>query len=279
MQIAGLYTKETARELLQAYRQLKSAGLLQPGVIQKLIRGRPEFTEAPRHFTNVSGETAPPYACMQIVGTEVVADQLFLQVDKPTDTAGAEGAYIFNWHYEVEDGRQGVAQKHEIVRAYSNGDTATAADKWRPVIGDWTIEQDDGGIFTMCGDDLPASETFGFPVVRVAVDGGGQGSSTIGYTIDSISTAGTSSPYNGKVIASVTVVTAPCSRAFLIGTSVDVVDWSGCIFDLSEAELEDVFGWADENVALSLATTAEAGDLTPCHWAAINRCCATGEGA
>lgn len=102
MATGGFYDKETARNILDAYRSLQASGLLRPGVIQDLVRGRPQFIEEPKRFTNDSGETIPPYACMQIVGTEELGDNVFLKVDKPLDTDGTAGAFIFNWHYEVE---------------------------------------------------------------------------------------------------------------------------------------------------------------------------------
>jgi hypothetical protein len=270
----GVFTKETAKELLAAYRQLKSSGLLAPGVLQSLIRGRPEFTEEPKKFTNISGDLIPPYACMQVVGTETIGGQTFLQVDKPADVDGIAGPYIFNWHYAVEPTRQGVAQKHRIVRAYSAGGDATAGDKWQPVVGDWTIEQDDGGQFTMCGEDVPASDVHAIPVVKIAIGGGGGGSgASIEGTLVSIETAGTSSPYNGLVIATITVVVAPCDRPELIGTDVEVVDHSECVFDLTEEQLSGVWVWASEKIAESLAVGADLGTLTPCHWSADDRCC------
>lgn len=101
---------------------------------------------------------------------------------------------------------------------------------------------------------------------------GGKGGASIQYTIDSLTTA-TGGPYTGKKVATVTIEVAPCSRGDLIGESVEVVDWSGCVFDLPEAELIDVWGWATEGVALSLEAGAAVDALTPCHWAADDRCC------
>lgn len=99
----------------------------------------------------------------------------------------------------------------------------------------------------------------------------------IEFTITGISTASTG-PYTGKIIASGTVETAPCELACLIGTGVSVVDHSGCVFDLPEEELIGVWAWASERIALSTASSAEEGELTPCHWAADDRCCTASEG-
>lgn len=86
-------------------------------------------------------------------------------------------------------------------------------------------------------------------------------------------------PYTGKKVGTVLVVVAPCDDGDLIGTEVDVVDWSDCIFDLEFAELDGVWVWASEGVAQSLDEGADPGDLTPCHWVADDRCCVGADGA
>lgn len=96
---------------------------------------------------------------------------------------------------------------------------------------------------------------------------------TIEFTIDSITTAGTSSPHNGKKVATVTIECAPCDRPELVGTSAQVVDRSGCVFSEANDDLIDRWGWANEQIAESLASGAEAGELTPCFWSAEDVCC------
>ena len=80
-------------------------------------------------------------------------------------------------------------------------------------------------------------------------------------------------PYTGKQVATITIKVAPCADGSLIDTDVDVVDWSGCVFDLDFADLDGVWVWASEGVALSLDPGADPGELTPCHWTADDRCC------
>lgn len=104
---------------------------------------------------------------------------------------------------------------------------------------------------------------------------GGMGRS-IEFTIISISTAGTSSPYNGLTIAFVTVEGASPGLESLIGTTVDVVDHLGCVFDLSSGDLADAKGLADWKRFASLKSGAASGELTPGHWAALDRCCIGG---
>lgn len=103
----------------------------------------------------------------------------------------------------------------------------------------------------------------------------GAGGGVIEYTITSLSTAA-SGPYTGLIIAAVVVKGAPCNRSSLIGTTVNVVDHSGCIFD--EASMAGYTGWGAEMVFWSLDAEADCETLTPCHWAAINRCCGSGSG-
>jgi len=106
--------------------------------------------------------------------------------------------------------------------------------------------------------------------------GGGGGADIIEYKIVSLSTP-SSGPYNGLRVASATVKGAGCSRASLIGTVVDVVDHSGGIFDAG-GTMAGYTGWAYEAQYISRAAGAECDDLSPCHWAAINRVCAPNTG-
>lgn len=119
-------------------------------------------------FTNDSGETIPPYACMQITGTLDVGDRNYLVVDKPADTDGTAGAFIFNGGREVEADTEGLAQASTVVRGFKDTGTATGGERWSPVSGQWYIEQDDAGQFICCGDDGVDDD-----VVKVVAVGGG----------------------------------------------------------------------------------------------------------
>ena len=103
--------------------------------------------------------------------------------------------------------------------------------------------------------------------------GGGGGEGKIEYTILSVTTAGANSPYNGLNVASVTIVVAPCSKPGLIGTSADVVDHSGCLFNEDFTGLVGRYGWAHWGIAADLSSTASPGDKSPCHWCADGLCC------
>lgn len=104
--------------------------------------------------------------------------------------------------------------------------------------------------------------------------GGGE---SIEYTINSLRTASagipSEAPYTGLIIATVTITGHSVEDSTIIGDEVDVVDHSGCVFDLPEADLVGVWGWASERVFDSLDPGAYPGELTPLHWSADDRCC------
>ena len=267
---AGVFSVDDATEILAVVRAIQASGILKDLGSRNPRKGTVRTAETPIYFRNDSGEEAPAYACLQATGTFESGEQNYCTIDKPADTDATSGEYFFNGHFAVPDGEFGTSQPGRLVRAIKASGTSTAGDKWNPVVGDWTIEQEDGGRFVMAGDDDIDTN-----VARVFIGDGAGGGASIEYEIDSVSTA-SSGPYTGLKVASVTVKGAPCSRSSLIGTSVDVVDHSGCIFDLTSGELAGVWGWASERVFPSLASGASPGDLTPCHWCADNRCCVGG---
>ena len=97
------------------------------------------------------------------------------------------------------------------------------------------------------------------------------------YVIDSLADKA-SGPYTGLTAASATVKGVLCGLgATLIESTIEVIDHSGCIFD--EADMAGYTGWAVSNAEyLSLDSGASSGEMTPCHYAAINRCCAPDSG-
>ena len=267
----AVFPVAVAKEMLRVYRQLQASGLLGRDTIESIVRRVPRSVETPVFFRNDSGEEVPRYACMQVTGTVESGGQNFCTIDKPADTDATSGEYLFNGHVAVPAGgstaEYGTSQSGRLVRAIKAEGTSTAGDNWNPVVGDWTIEQEDGGRFVMAGDDDIATD-----VARVFIGDGAGGGASIEYEIISTSTA-SNGPYTGLKIASVTIKGAPCNRASLIGTTVDVVDHSECIFDLTSGQLAGVWGWASERVFESLQSGVPAGTLTPCHWSADNRCC------
>ncbi len=112
----------------------------------------------PAYFHNDAGETIPAYACMQVTGTEEINGQNYLVVEKPADTDGTAGGFIFNGPEEVADDEEGRYQVGPVVRGYKNTGTVTGGDKWRPTSGQWYLTKDDDGQFIMCGEDDVADD-------------------------------------------------------------------------------------------------------------------------
>jgi hypothetical protein len=270
----ALIPSALAKRMIDVFLSLEARGAVNPGYQLKQLERLPSETEPNILFRNNSGETMPAYACMQVTGVYDETDDLtVVDAEKPVDTAGNAGSYLFNGPDEVEDGDIGCAQKHRRVYAIKDSGTATAGERWIPIVDAWEIEQDDSGPFVMAGDDLLDTN-----VVMVFIEGSsGSGGANIEFEIISIATASTGD-YFGLKVATVEVRGAPCNRTALIGTEVEVVDHAECIFDLPEIDLVGVRGWAFEGVYESLDPDADPGTLTPCHWAALNRCCADGEG-
>lgn len=201
---------------------------------------------------------------MQVVGTETIGGQTFLQVDKPADTSGAAGPFIFNWHYAVEQTKQGVAQKHRVLRAYSNGDSVTSGELWGPIVDSWEI-QSGGGLFQILGEDQPSTDIHGFPVVRISLES----TSSLGSLSGVATAVGTQSggDFDGLEYADVTVIEATDSS--LIGTTQRLYDRKGCIFDI------DVTGycvWAHELWAATMDTEKACDEMVK-YWSADDRCC------
>lgn len=109
----------------------------------------------------------------------------------------------------------------------------------------------------------------------IRLEPGQGGGEQIQGTLDAL--AAGEGDYVGKMVATITIEVAPCNKPELLGTAVEVVDWSECIFDLTEEQLLGVWVWANKGIALSQDPYAEEGQLTPCHWVAADRCCVEGE--
>ena len=282
----AVFQPDTARRMWKAYKELKSSGLLTPGVIPRMIeRGHNRDNHRPKLVRNTSGEECPPYGCLQIVDTEELTDQVVLVGDKPRDTAGAEGPYVFNNHHPIPDGDTGSAQIRRVgVRALkSAADTTSTVESgqpWGPVVDEWYIEGG-GGQFLMIGPDTTRDDLDeAFELHQVAINAGAGTEDGEGKIVpNSIITEPSDSPYAGLKSAQVEVITAPCSQAALIGETVEVIDHLGCILNLEPStDLNDVGIYFHEQIAIDRSQTASPGDLTPCHWAAFNRCCAPSEG-
>lgn len=217
---------------------------------------------APIHVQNDSGEEIPAFACLQAVGTTEKGGQNYINVDKPADTTGNAGWYLFNGVAPIESGGYGIAYDGPLCRMLTDGSAITAGERWQPVVNDWTVEPG-GEIFIAAGsDDIDANVMRGF----IAASGGGGGRILMGkVTAQGVASSG---DWNGLNWVDVTVIWGPDA---LIATTVRIYDHSGDILDLDD--LDGFSVWAAETRAHTLDTSKDCDVLTPLFWAAVNRGC------
>jgi hypothetical protein len=162
-------SEDLLRQLIEAARQVPA---LQARIRQLELRtdNSPQW-----HVHNDSGEEIPAYACMQVTGTEELYEQTYLLVDKPADTDGTAGWFVFNGPNAIATGDEGTIQKGPVYRGFKNVGTASGGESWQPVVGQWYIESG-GSQFVAAGDDNVDDD-----VVRVFIPGGGGGAATKFY--------------------------------------------------------------------------------------------------
>ena len=143
----GVYTPETARHVLDVLRQLKTQGFQPKAGVQS--PANPNQAQ-PLYFRNDSGEEMPSYGCMQIVGTVELEGQNYLLADKPRDTTGNAGPFLWNKSVAVEDAGFGVANAGvHVVTRYDSGLTIAAGLHLGPQVDSW--EMDRGTLVNACG--------------------------------------------------------------------------------------------------------------------------------
>ena len=145
----GVFTPEQARQLWQWYQTAKQH---QPHIQQNFpIRRTIDEPSPHRVFVkNTSGEECPAFACMKITGVEIVGGITTVTIDKPDTT---DGEFLFNCQFAIADGENGWAFRYGIVIALGDGVAPTAANvKYQPAVGTWTIEESEGGFFTVFGE-------------------------------------------------------------------------------------------------------------------------------
>lgn len=166
----------------------------------------------PLFFRNTSGETIPPYACMQVTGTSVDTGRTYFDVTKPSDVDGTSGPYLFNIHREVSPGEYGISDAGIESRASVSGGTISSGTRLIPVVDSWSLESDDEGQYMAAGVD-----SLGSSVYRVFF---------VGDTSDPaesrrIKFTTTAKIENREVAA---VVTSSASGAVSVGDSIVVYD-------------------------------------------------------
>lgn len=157
---AGIYSPETAKMVLEVVRYLQAAGFIprdgQRGKIQVA-------TPSPIFVRNDSGEEVPAFACMQATGTVEDGGVNYITIDKPVDSTGLAGAFIFNGPDAIEIAGYGIAFAGPIVRALGDGSVVTVGDNWCPVVDEWEIEPGGCAFSAIGADDIEAD------VLRIAL--------------------------------------------------------------------------------------------------------------
>jgi hypothetical protein len=164
----GTFTPEQARMLWQDYQERRQ---LQPQLRENFPRRR-QIDEVSPHrvfVLNESEEEIPPYACLEITGTTVVAERTCLTVQKPTKL---DGEYVFNSQFAIpasgeDESGVGWAYRYGIVRMI--GDAPSEPKQFKPIVGSWEVEEGDGP-FVVFGEDNAADDAL---VGRIGSLGGG----------------------------------------------------------------------------------------------------------
>lgn len=195
----GVFSPENARIVLDVVRYLRESGF----VIQPPGRGSQLIPPAtPIFFRNDSGEAVPPFACMQTTGTVESGGQNYITIDKPADTDGSAGWYLFNGIAEVEIDGYGVAHDGPLVRMLTDGSAVSSGDKLQPQVSAWEVEPG-GSQFTAVGaDDIETDVIRGFSL--------GSGAVTLTVVTD-IRVSGTTFQYKTR---SITVSSAGTESAW-----------------------------------------------------------------
>lgn len=161
----GGYKKETAQMILEVVRYLKDSGY----VIERPSRGMQTTVppDAPIYIRNDSDEEIPAFGCVQTTGTVDFGGQNYITVDKPSDTSGASGKYLFNSIAPVAVDDYGIAYSGPLVRVLTDGSTVTCGAQWQPVVDSFALAPG-GTLFTAAGlDDIEDD------VMRAFVNSGG----------------------------------------------------------------------------------------------------------
>ena len=147
----GVFTPEQARLLWQDYQTRRQ---LQPHVAKNFPQRRPVADVSPHRvfIKNTTAEVIPAYACVRVLGTEIVGGRTTITVEKPTDT---EGQFLFNSQFEIKvesDTEAGVGWAYRYGVVVMLGDPpTTAGESYQPIVGSWEVEAG-GGPFVVFGD-------------------------------------------------------------------------------------------------------------------------------
>jgi hypothetical protein len=176
MDSIGVFSPEQARELWHDYLQRRRSG-----------SGRQYPIDEPQTHRvlvkNTTSEAIPPFACMRVIGTEVISGRTVVRVEKPSSTVGE---FLFNSHFEIAVTAAEIpaTEENEAVPAQSGigwafrygvvlmrGAAPTEHSvSYGPIVGSWEVEETDGP-FVIYGVD----NTFDRCLVGRTLSSGGTG--------------------------------------------------------------------------------------------------------
>lgn len=144
----GVFTPRDAARVWQATLAMERTSPFRSG----------EFidTSEPIQFRNDSGETIPPYACVQITGTVETAGRNIFTADKPLNTSTAlVDQFVFNNEYEVPNGELGTSQSGHVKRGIKSS-ALTLGARIGPLDNNWKLGK--GAFWTYIGNDDVATD-------------------------------------------------------------------------------------------------------------------------
>lgn len=279
----GAYTPDIAKMVLDEIRKLQASGYLSAKG-RKIPYNPPPNT--PIYIVNTSGETIPAYGCMQAIGTLEFGGQNYIQVDKPADTDGTSGGYLFNGDREVgyaATDKYGVAFAGPVVRTQSSSSGAAAGIKFRPQVASWTVTEDpDEGQFIQIGpDDISANvakifvesnkpvESTKLGFIRFQITDASSTSSTPSAESSGDDAACADREYDAPREASAIILQKSSSVVEEVGSVVTVYDREKFLF---ERELDDIIGKTGFAVLLGqpedVASVGSSSE-TPAEWVIV----------
>ncbi|MEM1224616.1 MAG: hypothetical protein AAGJ40_02905 [Planctomycetota bacterium] len=242
------FEESDARMILRTAQYLRANGFE--------IRGgskdpRNKHSRWPIRVLNASGETIPPFACMQCVNTAERDDQNYVEVAKPADSTGAAGPYVFNLFHEIPPGEYGVASDGPLTRAI--GAATRGGVGMQPKVDTWELEAGGNRYLSVGPDDIQVENSTG-NVIKVMRNGGSGG---LGQMIRFEVTHASYASADGNrcsdkledapatVDAKVLAIECPGDSTVGVGDTVQVTDELGCFLaDREAAEIDGKQGYA-----------------------------------
>jgi hypothetical protein len=179
----GAFSVQDAQQIMDAVRWLRQSGFQ----LQANNRRRANSIDAAIHVVkNESGESIIPYACMQVIGTERLGNRTYHLVDKPADTDGTSGWYLFNGHHAITEGSLGNGLDGPLVRARCQDTAFDAGDQFQPIVDSWYVEKV-AGVGPFIGAGADTLNNYEDCIKLFVIGGGGKGGGQqMIFTIDDV---------------------------------------------------------------------------------------------